>query len=109
MRDMDGGGEGEGVRALSLPNERPESEFSDSPGEVECCDAECVGVFECVDWHGGDRRRGGGEREPPPSQPANRGEGVAEAAASVRRLCLLVLFGGESDLEMSRFGGGVAA
>ena len=103
MRDMDGGGETEGVRALSLPNERPESEFSDSPGGVEFCETDCVG------WRGGDRRRGGGEREPPPSQPATRGEGDAEVAASVRRLCFLVLFGGEIDLETVRLGGGVAA
>ena len=44
MRDRgDGGGETEGVRALSLPNERPESEFSDSPGGVEFCEADGVG------------------------------------------------------------------
>ena len=103
MRDRDGGGETEGVRALSLPNERPESEFSDSPGGVEFCEADGVGS------RGDDRRRGGGEREPPPSQPATRGDGVAEVAANVQRLCFLVLFRGEIYLETVRLGGGGVA
>ena len=91
------------MRALSLPNERPDSEFSDSPGGVEFCEADGVGS------RGDGRWRGGGEREPPSPQPATRGDGVAEVAANVRRLCLLVLFKGEGDLETVRLGGGVAA
>ena len=43
MRDVDGGGEAEGVRALSLPNDRPESEFSDRQGGVEFCETDGVG------------------------------------------------------------------
>ena len=88
---------------MSLPNESPESEFSDGPGVDEFCEADGVGS------RGDCRRRGGGEREPPSPQPVTRDDGVAEVAANVRRLCLLVLFKGEGDLETVRLGGGVAA